>query len=304
MCVPTYREPHKAKLFLDSLVNVVYPSLEIIVINANGPDETSIIIDHYSKNVKYKLTEIYGTFQDYWSASINRGLSYIEKNVLENGWIILINIDVEFSCDIVSSLVNRATLLGNCQIGAVALSNSTVISSGVSVISWALTLNKHPYAGWDKQDIPNNFLCPVDYLPGRCFIFPAMHLKKAGLIDDKNLPHYCADYEFSYRLNKLGCPAYIDTEVLVHADMNNTGFSIYDNNTTIINRFSQLFSIKNPSNPYYRLIMVKKMFPYYFIPFGMFFYFLRSIVEVLFGNKFILRILNDKENGFSGAKKI
>jgi GT2 family glycosyltransferase len=301
MCVPTFREPLKTKLFLDSLGHVKYPSLEVIIINANGPDETSLIIEEHCQNDNYKLTEIIAKNEEFWSASVNRGLRYVEQKMSDNDWIIINNIDIEFTDDIVTALVNRATLLDNCQVGAMALSNDTAISSGVAVVSWALTLNKHPYAGWEKEKLPNNVVCPVDYLPGRCYIFPATYLKAAGFIDDKKLPHYGADYEFSYRLNKFGCSPVVDLGIIIHADMDNTGLSVYDKKTNITQRFFELWSIKNPANPFYRMVMVKKMYPFYYIPFGMFFYVLRSIIEVLFGNKVILKILSKNEHGFSGS---
>ena len=301
MCVPTYREPRKVELFLESLDFVGYPSLEVIIINANGPDETSLIIEGRSKSVAYKLTEIIAQSEEFWSASVNRGLRYVEQKQSNNDWIIINNIDIEFTHDIVTALVNRSTLLGKCQVGAMALSTEMAISSGVEVKSWALTLNKHPYAGWAKEKLPKNVVCSVDYLPGRCYIFPATYLKTAGFVDDKRLPHYGADYEFSYRLNKHGCSAFIDLGIIIHADMNNTGLSVYDQKTNITQRFSQLWSIKNPSNPYYRMVMVKKIYPFYYIPFGMFFYFLRSIVEVMFGNQVIYKLFSKNEHGFSGS---
>ena len=301
VCVPTFREPRKTELFLASLKFVNYSSVEVVVINANGPDESSIIINEYSQNLNYKLTEIFGKSDEFWSASVNRGLRYIEENCADVDLIIVANIDIEFSSDIITTLVDRLKLLGNCQVGAIALSKGTAISSGVVVRSWALTLNRHPFAGLLKDSLPTDVICPVHFLPGRCFIFPVSNLKVSGLIDEMNLPHYGGDYEFSYRLSNLGCPAFIDSSVMVFADMENTGLSIYDNRSGIAERFSQLWSIKNPSNPYYRMVMVKRMFPFYWIPFGVFFYFLRSFVEVLLGGRLLLRVLNRGEHGFSGS---
>jgi|GEM_PF-900418 len=301
VCVPTFREPNKIKLFLASLNFVDYSPLEVVIVNANGPDESSLIIEEYSNNVNFKLTEIFGQSDEFWSASVNRGFRYVENISSDNDLIIVANIDIEFSTDIVTALVCRLKSLGNCQVGAIALSNGTAISSGVIVKSWAFTLNRHPFAGLLKDRLPNDLLCPVHFLPGRCFIFPVINLKNSGLIDELNLPHYCADYEFSYRLTKSGCPAFLDLGVIISADMVNTGLSTYDNSAGIVKRFSRLWSIKNPANPYYRMFMVIKMFPFYWIPFGLFFYFLRSFMETLFGGRIIYKFLGTRERGYSGS---
>lgn len=299
MCVPTFRESEKVKLFLESLNNVAYPLLEVIIINANALDETSDLIK-FQSNFNFKLTELEGIKDEYWSASLNRGLRYVKAKMSDNDWVILMNIDVEFSTDIVTELVNCATTFGDCQVGAMAISNGVAISSGVSVKSWALTLNKHPYAGFELAAIPKNVL-PVDFLPGRCFIFPGKYLEIAGLIDEKSLPHYHADYEFSYRLNKSGCKTLLNSEILINADMSNTGFSVFDKKTVLLNRFLTLWSIKNPSNPYYRIMMVLRIFPFYFIPSGILLYMLRTFIEVFLGNRVISLFLNKSEQGYSGS---
>lgn len=299
MCVPTFKEPQKAKLFFESLKNVSYPLLEVIVINANAPDETTELLNLES-NLKFKITELEGCKEEFWSASLNRGLRYVKTNMSESDWVIIMNIDVEFSTDIVTDLVSCAERIGNCQVGAIAISNGVAISSGVSVKSWALTLNKHPFAGFELKNLPNNIF-PVDFLPGRCFIFPSRYLNIAGLIDEKKLPHYHADYEFSYRLKKSGCRTFLHSGISINADMSNTGFSVFDKKTNIYDRFSQLWSIKNPSNPYFRIMMVRQMFPLYFIPTGILFYLIRSLIEVVVGNNVILFFLNKKEQGYSGS---
>ena len=299
ICVPTFREPEKVKLFLDSFNNVVYPLLEVIIINANALDETSDLIN-FQSYLNFELTELEGLKDEYWSASLNRGLRYVKGKMSDNDWVILMNIDVEFSTDIVTELVNCATSIGDCQVGAMAISNGVSISSGVMVKSWALTLNKHPYAGFELADIPK-IVIPVDFLPGRCFIFPAKYLEKAGLIDEKSLPHYHADFEFSYRLNKSGCKALLNSEILINADMSNTGYSVFDKKTFLLNRLLSLWSIKNPSNPYYRILMVVRIFPFYFIPSGILLYLLRTFLEVLMGNKAISLFSNKSEKGYSGS---
>ena len=72
--------------------------------------------------------------------------------------------------------------------------------------------------------------------------------------------------------------------------MNNTGHSIYDFKTDFLTRLNNILSVKSPSNPYFRIIMVVKMFPLYAIPSGIIFYLLRSVAELLFGAKFLVKL--------------
>jgi GT2 family glycosyltransferase len=302
LCVPTFKEPVKAKLFLDCLGKTRYSDFEVVVVNANSGDETSVIISEMKDELPFLLTELPGKKEEFWSATLNRGLRYVLDNATDDDLVMITNIDIEFSMDIVSELADAVAQTGNCQMGALAFSNGVAISSGVSVKSWMFTLNSHPLAGMTKQEIGETAI-PVDYLPGRCFMFPAYSLRTVGVIDEKDLPHYHADYEFSYRLKKSGFQPFINPRIAINADMTNTGLSLYDSKTNIAKRYRQLWSIKNPSHPGYRIKMVRKMFPFYYRPFGMAFYLLRSFVEVTFGSKLISGMLGKKGRGFSGASQ-
>ena len=300
-CVPTYNEPGKVKLFLDSLSNIKYKNIEIVIVNANGKDKTSDLISNSLISKKIKIKELFGLKTEMWSSTLNRALSYSLRKSDDSDYILISNVDIEFKDDIASSLIKKSKELNNSQVGAVSINKNYFISSGVKVKSWFWTLNDHPYSGYHIDATIKNKTCSVDYLPGRCFIFPISFLKKTGLINSKYLPHYHADYEFSWRLNKLNCKAYIDFKSKIYVDMKNTGHSIYDFKTGFSNRLMNLMSVKSPSNPYFRIIMVIKMFPIYAIPSGIFFYLLRSFSELLFGAKFLVKIFGNTRKGFSGS---
>ena len=299
-CVPTFRELSKVKLFFKSISNINYKNIEFVIVNANGKDDSSDEISNSLLNNKFKITELYGLRNEMWSATLNRALKYSLKNSSKDDFVLISNIDIEFKNDIVASLIKKSKELNNAQIGTISISNNKYISSGVKVNSWFWTLNKHPFAGLDKSTNIKE-VRKVDYLPGRCFIFPINKLNEAGLINSTLLPHYHADYEFSWRLTKVNCQAYIDCNSKIYVDMNNTGESIYDSKSNLYTRLKNSISIKSPSNPYYRVAMVIKMFPLYAIPSGISLYLLRSFVELVFGGRILGKLFNKNEKGFSGT---
>jgi GT2 family glycosyltransferase len=301
-CIPTFKEFDKVVVFLEEMNKIKYTNLELIIINANPGDETSAVIKSYKKRFEFTLTEIAGKAEEYWSATLNRGLAYAKIKMSQDDWIIVSNIDISFNYDIVSGLVGKAKLKGNCQIGALAISEKNVMSSGVIMKSWLLTKTFHPFAGLSKDNIPDRQSIKVDYLPGRCFIFPARQLLNICLIDVKKLPHYHADYEFSYRLQKNGCIPYIDSGIRIFVDMQNTGLSIYNSKKSLLEKIQNLSSIKNPSNPRYRINFVLMVFPIIYIPTGIILYLARTIVETFVPEKLIARMFGTQNKGYSGAK--
>jgi GT2 family glycosyltransferase len=280
---------------------VKYIDIELIIINANPNDNTSKKINEYKNILSFQITEIAGNSDEYWSATLNRGLAYAKTKMTLDDWIIVSNIDISFNYDIVSDLIRKAKLKGNCQIGALAISGKNAMSSGVIMKSWFLTKTFHPYAGLKSEIIPRNQSVKVDYLPGRCFVFPANQLFNIGLIQEKKLPHYHADYEFSYRLKKIGCVPYIDSDIQIFVDMQNTGLSIYSSKIGLLEKILNLSSVKNPSNPYYRINFVLMVFPLLYIPTGIILYLARTTIETFVPEKVITRIFGIQNKGYSGT---
>jgi GT2 family glycosyltransferase len=299
-CIPTYCEPNKVEDFLQSMRAINYSGFEVFIVNANFGDLTSEIIDESKKYLNFEINEIAGKPCEFWSATVNRGLREILKRANREDWILIMNIDIEFDRDIVSLLTQKAIQIGNCQLGAVSVSNDNlVISSGIQVKSWLMTLNRHPLAGYDIDDVSNDLLIPVNYLPTRCMIFPASALSKVGLISEKLLPHYAADYEFSSRLTRAKYSSYIYTTCHIKVDVKNTGNSSFSSEKDLLRRLLDLMSIKNPSNPWYRIIFVILVYPIHTIPTAVFLYLTRTFLETIFGGKPIQRVFKGKEHGFS-----
>lgn len=208
-CIPTYREPEKISEILSALKFVRYRPFELFFINACPGDRTSEIIENIKINFDFNIFEISGISSEFWSATVNRGFKKILEIAQQDDWVILMNVDIKFDTDIVDLLIHKALKQGKCQISALSTSNNYVISSGVQVKSWMASLTRHPYAGTDVNNIPKDLLVRVDYLPTRCILFSVEALTKVGLISEKCLPHYGADYEFSHRLAKAGYTPYI-----------------------------------------------------------------------------------------------
>lgn len=175
------------------------------------------------------------------------------------------------------------------------------MSSGVKVVSWFLTLNRHPLAGLPAASLPEGALIPVDFLPARCTLIPYAAVAEAGLVAERELPHYCADYEYTNRLRKLGYQPYIFTGVRVRLDAEHTGTHVFYRRVPFCKRMGCLFSIKSPSNPACRARFVKLVYPRYAWPSAMILYLLHSLGEVLLGGARIRSMFPMKEHGYSAS---
>lgn len=299
ICVPTYKETNAIILLIESIVNLNYTNITVVVINAYPGDETSFFIKKNINKYNFILLELAGNESEYWSATINRGLIKILEIGKPNDFILICNADIIFEKANFHFFDQYKHLLYNFQIGALTISNNIVVSSGIKVYSWLFTINKHIFHGINYDKIPQNKLFEVDYLPTRFLLVSIENVKKSGIIKSKFLPHYGADYEFSLRLSKNGCRPFLYTGITISSNRNNTGLSGYVKKTTLSNRFKNLFSIKNPSNPYYRSIYIILAYPFYSIPTALLAYLLRSLIETLFSGNLIKKILHNKARPFT-----
>lgn len=295
--VPTFREEKKIRALLDCFSKVTAENIKMLVVNADPGDETSAFLRQLGDE---RVLEIHGNPSLYWSGLVNLGLRHVMRNETNREFVIIMNADVEFERDTIPALIDRARSMPRAQLAAVTVSGGRVVSSGVRVVSWFLTVNRHPLAGMPCESVARNLLVPVDFLPTRCTLIPAEAVEKAGLTAERELPHYGGDNEYTNRVRKIGYPAYIFSGARVRVDAGNTGTDVFLKRLSLAKRVRSIFSIKSTSNPIYRLRFVRMSHPAYAWPSAMFLYLMRSLLEVLFGGGAIRFVVRRRESGFSG----
>ena len=296
--VPTFNERRQVERLLNCFARFDNSNAMILVANGNPGDETSRYLEELHND---RILELQGHPGLFWSGLVNLGLRHVLHSEAEKEFVIIMNADVEFDHDMVTLLTAKARLMANCQLAAVTVGDRRVVSSGVKVVSWALTLHRHPLAGELPESLPADELIPVDFLPTRCTLIPYPAVAKAGVVAERELPHYAADNEYTNRVRKLGYQPYIFTGVRVKLDTKNTGADVFHAPLSLGKRVGSMFSIKSLSNPICRLRFVKLAYPRYAWPSAMVLYLLRSLTEVLFGGTHIKSIFPINGRGYSGS---
>ena len=114
------------------------------------------------------------------------------------------------------------------------------------------------------------------FYSGRGTLIPIKVFREIGCYDEM-LPHYSADYEFSYRAKKNNTNLIVDYNSPVFSFAGNTGLNNEINRLSAIEFFQSFFSIKSPSNLYRRAIFIYKCFPLRYFLVHIFFDFSRVI---------------------------
>ncbi len=294
ICVPTYKENKYVLNFLSCLNKSTYKNWKLYIVNAYPKDKLEEKVSSSYRDLLKKICIINGSEDEYWSATVNRGLRIIKNKNNPNDKLIIANVDSSFSKDLLQNLIKNHQK--NTQLGCVSINkNKKIIKSGIIVKSWLFALNNHLMINQNHKDIKKKLIA-VDFLPISFVLFPVEIINKSIFIDSNKLPHYGGDYAFSLFLKSKGYKPYIDFSSPVENSEENTGYCIYRKKIKLFNRLKNLLSIKNPSSLKHRFWLVVKYYPLYARPTAIISYFSRSLIEALLGGEKIMKLKNFLKN--------
>ena len=142
--IPTFREKNKIEALLKCFSHVEAENLKILIVNGNPGDETIAYLERLDHA---RVLELPGNPDLFWSGLVNLGLRHVLHHETNQEFVIIMNADVEFTGDILAPLIAKAKATPKAQLAAIVTSEQKVISSGVKVVSWSLTFNRHPLSG-------------------------------------------------------------------------------------------------------------------------------------------------------------
>tara|TARA_B100000767_G_C19748007_1_gene529430 strand:+ start:887 stop:1810 length:924 start_codon:yes stop_codon:yes gene_type:complete len=298
---PTFKEVSSVARFFNSIKRQeTKRHIVVFICNANPGDETSELLLDIA-NDEFRVKEVQGKPDEFWTATVDRGVSLLRSQSLNANDIALIaNIDIEFDATCLSKiemLMDEKQL--SIQIGGLGHNLGVAISSGVKLKSLFFGINQHPLAGMELKSLTSKEPIKVDYLPGRCIALSAQKLISEGFVDSKKFPHYGADYVFSAMLGRTGCDAFVLPTARYAADVSNTGLSVYSKDSNFFDRLSVLFSKRNPGNPMYRIKFVLAIYDKKFWPTVIISFLLRTGIELILGGSQVKKIFGTTGRGYS-----
>jgi len=287
--VPTFREPELADSFLSAWSKVEVGPFRIIVVNGNPGDRTSEVVGSWRGSLD--VEEIAGHADLFWTGLVNLGLKRVAGEAESGDRFLLTNIDVRPEEGTVRSILDGVGESGRSQVAVPVVSSDrgTVVSSGVVVRSWSLSLNRHLGEGMKSVDLPAADCLEATYLPTRFLLCPVEVLHDGLFPDEARLPHYCADYEYTNRLRRHGYRAVLFTGARAYLSEANTGFDTFLKRTTLGSRLKRAWDIKCPYNFRYRFRFVRLTYPRSALLPGLVTHFAKIALEILLGGRSLRR---------------
>ena len=150
----------------------IYNQFNLIVVDDGSTDGTS---EYLKKNFP-EVKILNGDGSLYWGGAINCGIKYVIKIHKVQDWVLIVNNDVEFTVDAISTLI-KVSIKEKRKVISSALTlnfedKKTIITSGTIVKSWLFNDTKHILRGLNINYLTKKSPVKVDLLTGRCLLHP------------------------------------------------------------------------------------------------------------------------------------
>ena len=236
---------HNRKKFtfecLNALRNQTRAADRLIVVDDGSTDGTAEMLRDEFPDVRV----VRGDGNLFWTAAINLGIA--EALAAGTQFVLTLNNDTVASPDLIEKMMSAASLRPNALLGALdidAISGKPYY--GGEIFNW-----KKSQSQFLLDILPahqHHGLHEVSLFPGRGLLIPRIVFDTIGLFDEKELPHYMADYDFTLRARRSGFHIYCNYDAKLYTYPEEGGDHKIRNEKSLRNYFKHLFTIKGGGN--------------------------------------------------------
>jgi len=239
--IPVFNRWRYTRACLDSLRAQTSQDFRVIVVNDGSTDETAAALARDYPEVEV----VTGTGSLFWTAGVNRGLE--RALVLGATRVLTLNNDVLAAPDFVAQMLATAAQHPTAVLGALEFDADTgqAIYGGERLDF--RTNTRHDLLEVLPPD-QRTGLRAVTYLPGRGLLIPKAVIDKIGLFDEKRLPHYLADFDYTSVARRAGFPVYCNYDAQLSTYPEESGQTLTRKHRSVKGYFQHLFGIRGGGN--------------------------------------------------------
>lgn len=198
--VPVFDRPDKIYSLINQMLLQTYHQYNLL------------IVDHGTKKIDFtsfkdpRLMVVRANSNLWWTGAINAAIRSIMSHTDDTDYLLLINDDVNIDEDYLKNLVAVAEDNPDTIIGSTCIDQDTnriIYTNRIfdKVSAKFVSPHRNQYAD-ELSKRAKEYESHLLY--GRGMLIPFKVIKFTGLFDEKHLPHYGADSEFSWRARKQG----------------------------------------------------------------------------------------------------
>ncbi len=244
ICIPVFNRVEFTLMCLSTLKAQTFQNFTVVICDHGSTDGTT-------ERINLEFPDVVVLNADsglWWTGAMNRCVKYVLQHAAANDTLLTLNNDTELPPDYLSSFAAHNHQYPQAVLASVThdIATGKRVSVGnrqnwLTAQAKAVTFEKNHLPGNDK-------LIAVTHASGRGTLFPIAVFQSVGFYDEKHLPHYSADYDFSHKAHRAGYPIYVcdDCRVLSYVDA--TGMTMVRNQFSIKSFIDYFTSIRSPAN--------------------------------------------------------
>jgi GT2 family glycosyltransferase len=240
--IPVHNRKNFTRDCIRSLQNQTYKNHKIIIVDDGSTDGTAEML-------KLEFPEVIVLDGDgtlFWTKAINMGIQKALNQRAE--YVFTLNNDTIATPDLLEKMMFWAGRTPNALLGALDISFTTKKPYyGGEIINWPLARSEYLLDKLNEEE--RHGLHEVSLFPARGLLIPAYVFDRIGLFEERRLPHYMADYDFTHMAIRHGYKVYCNYDAKLYTFPEEGGdFKIKKKAKSLRNYYAHLFSIKGGGN--------------------------------------------------------
>lgn len=213
--VPIYNRLDMTKRFMTCIDHQDYPNIHLVLVNDGSTDGTK---EFLNKIVRPNVKILVGDGSLWWSGAMWLGINFVIGKAKHSDFLLMINNDVYFEPQYVSTLIKESVNRGSAVVGSSQRDeiSGNLINNGWVVNYFDMTITPVK----EKAQVR-----PVDALSGRGVLIPMSAVFLVGNIRRRVFPHYLADIDYTTRLSESGWDLIVSKSADIFTAAGNSGKS-------------------------------------------------------------------------------
>lgn len=228
ICIPVFNRLEYTLKCLASLETQTCQNFTVVICDHGSTDGSSIAIQQQFPDVIVLNAES----SLWWTGAINICVRYVLEHAEENDTLLTLNNDTELPQDYLQQLMSCSKKYQQAIITSVIHDIKTGERIDIGHRQNWLLATSTPVNFEDHHIANDNDVIEITHASGRGTLFPIAVFNKIGLYDEKRLPHYAADYDFTFKAVRAGFMIYVSNNCRVYSYVEATGM------TSVLSKFS------------------------------------------------------------------